>query len=654
MKRTLHRWYVISGVLAASLVAVGLTQVAADAATTGPNLAAGRPATASSSHSEYPASNVTDGNQASYWESGSSSFPQWIQVDLGSAVDVNQAVLKLPTSWGARTQTLTVQGDTNGTDFSILSASAGRLFDPTTSNTVTIEFPKTSVRYVRVTITANTGWPAGQLSEFELYGPGGTTDPGGNAVNVAAGKPMEASSVTQSYVAANANDNNVTTYWESSGFPSTLTAKLGANADISSIVVKLNPDSIWEPRTQNIEVLGRAQGATDFASIKARADYAFSPSTNQNTVTIPVSGPAADVQLKFYSNTGAPGGQVAEMLVMGTWSSNPDLVVTGLTWTPSAPDETTEITFSATVHNSGAVQSGATTVNVVLNETVAGSASVGALAAGASATVSVSAARQTQGTYTVAAVVDPGNAVIEQNEDNNTFTASSQLTVAQAPGPDLQVTSITTNPPNPSVGAAVNFTVAVNNRGTSTAGGSTTRVVVGSTTLDGATGSIAAGATLNVAIGGTWTASSGGATITATADATNQVAETNENNNQLSQAIVVGRGAAVPYVEYEAEAARYNGTLVTADAQRTFGHTNFGTESSGRQSVRLNSTGSTSSSPRPSRRTRSSCATRSRTPPTAAAWTRRSASTSTTSSSKRSPCRRSSAGCTAAPTTPRD
>ena len=33
----------------------------------------------------------------------------------------------------------------------------------------------TSTRYVRITITANSGWPAGQLSELEVYGSGGTT-----------------------------------------------------------------------------------------------------------------------------------------------------------------------------------------------------------------------------------------------------------------------------------------------------------------------------------------------------------------------------------------------------------------------------------------------------------------------------------------------
>ncbi len=36
---------------------------------------------------------------------------------------------------------------------------------------MTISFTATTTRYVRLNITANTGWPAGQISEFEVYGP---------------------------------------------------------------------------------------------------------------------------------------------------------------------------------------------------------------------------------------------------------------------------------------------------------------------------------------------------------------------------------------------------------------------------------------------------------------------------------------------------
>jgi len=77
----------------------------------GPNLAAGKSASASGVTQTYTASNVTDGNQGTYWESANNAFPQWVQVDLGSSVATNQGVLKLPTdNWGARTQTLAVQG----------------------------------------------------------------------------------------------------------------------------------------------------------------------------------------------------------------------------------------------------------------------------------------------------------------------------------------------------------------------------------------------------------------------------------------------------------------------------------------------------------------------------------------------------------------
>jgi hypothetical protein len=587
----------LTAVLAATLVAAGLAPGSAHAAG-GPNLAQGKPATASGTADVYGAGNVTDGNANTYWESPSNAFPQWVQVDLGSSLAIDQAKLKLPpaTAWAARTQTLTLTGSTNGSTWTTLSASAGRRFDPATGNTVTIDFTAATVRYVRATVTGNTGWPAGQLSELEIYGVAGPDpdpDPDPDpptGTNLATGKTLEASSSVFGFVAPNANDNNTGTYWESNGFPATLTAKLGANADITGVVVKLNPDQAWGARTQSIQVLGRASGAGAFTSLKARADYAFNPSANQNTVTIPVTGRAADVQLQIFGNTGAPGGQVAELQVIGTWAPNPDLVVTGLTWSPATPDEATAITVSATVRNAGTAASAATTLDVRVGSTVAGSAAVGALAAGASTTVTVNAGRLAQGSYPVAGVVDPGDTVAEQSNDNNTLTSSTPLVVAQAPGPDLQVLSVTPTPANPSAGASVTFAVAVNNRGTSAAAATVTRVVAGGTTLNANTGAVAAGATVTVSVG-TWTATSGGATITATADATNVVAETNETNNSRTQSVVVGRGAAVPYVSYEAEAARYSGTLIEADALRTFGHTNFGTESSGRKSVRLTGTG---------------------------------------------------------------
>ncbi|TXS44755.1 CARDB domain-containing protein [Streptomyces sp. t39] len=589
-----HGRRLFAGLVTTGLVAVGLLPVAAHAAD-GPNRALGRPATAGGSHPAYPAGNVTDGSQASYWEGPLGSFPQWVQIDLGSTVDLDEVVLKLPSSWEARTETLTVLGSTDGSGFSTLSAAAGRAFSPASGNTVTLDVAA-AARYVRVQVTGNTGWNAAQLSEVEIYGEGGggpdPGDPPPAGTNLALRKPIEASSHTQTYVAANANDDSTSSYWEASGQPSTLTVKLGADADLSGVVLKLNPDAAWGTRTQSIQVLGRTSGETAFVSLKDRADYVFNPAANQNTVTIAVSGRYADVRLQFFGNTGGGGGQVAEFQVVGAAAPAPDLTVTDLTWSPSAPSETDAVTVDATVRNTGTAASPATTVNVSLEGAAAGSAAVGALAAGASAKVPVQVGKRPMGGYTVSAVVDPTDTVAELDNTNNSRTAAAKLVVGQAPGPDLEVTGITTNPSSPAVGATVSFTVAVHNRGTTAVpAGSVTRLTVGSTTLNGTTGAIAAGASANVAVSGSWTATSGGATLTATADATGTVTETNEGNNTFARSLVVGRGAAVPYTEYEAEDGRHNGTLLQADAKRTFGHTNFATESSGRESVRLNSTG---------------------------------------------------------------
>ena len=83
---------------------------------------------------------------------------------------VARIVLRLPPSWGARTQTLSVLGSTDGSTFSTLAGSGTYSFDPSAnSNTVTITFPAASTRFLRLNFTANTGWPAGQVAEFEAY-----------------------------------------------------------------------------------------------------------------------------------------------------------------------------------------------------------------------------------------------------------------------------------------------------------------------------------------------------------------------------------------------------------------------------------------------------------------------------------------------------
>ncbi|MEU5942814.1 discoidin domain-containing protein [Micromonospora sp. NPDC047548] len=748
-------------------------------ATSTGNLAQGRTMTESSHSDVYAASRANDGNPATYWESANNAFPQWIQVDLAASVSVNRLVLKLPTSgWPTRTQTLSVQGSTNGSTFADIVGSAAYTFDPASGSTVTINVNATTTRYVRLNFTANTGWPAAQLGELEVYGPGtgdtqapsaptnlayteptsgqirltwnassdnvgvtnydiylngnlltsvpGTassytdnqpdsatvsyyvrardaagnqsgnsntvtrsghggdttapteptnltyTQPGsgqirlawgaatdnvgvtdydiyangtlrasvngstlsytdsqpdtatvsyhvkakdaasnisaasntvtrvgsGGGANLAVGKPITGSANTYIYVPTNANDNDVTTYFEGAGFPSTLTVSLGANADVTSVVVKLNPDPSWATRTQNIQVLGREQSSDAFTTLAAAQDHTFNPSS-ANTVTIPVTGRVADVRLQIASNTGAPGGQVAEFQVIGTPAPNPDLQVTSLSWSPSAPVETDPVTVSATVANTGTAASGATEVNLYLGTAKVGTAAVAGLAAGASTTVSTGIGTRDAGSYQLTAKVDEANTVIELNDANNSFTSSTNLVVSPVQSSDLVAASVTWSPSTPSAGNAVTFSVAVKNQGTIASGsgshGITLRIIDANNTtvatLSGAVaGTVAAGATATPVSLGTWTAVNGRYTVQVVLAVDPNELPVKQANNTSTTSLFVGRGANLPYDMYEAEDGTVGGGAQVVGPNRTIG--DLAGEASGRKAVTLNSTGS--------------------------------------------------------------
>ncbi|MEU8392877.1 discoidin domain-containing protein, partial [Micromonospora sp. NPDC048843] len=699
--RTGHR-RMLAGALAGMLLATApvVTPMASAAPATDPSAAAARVAmlaglsatmTASSYNQNYVAGNANDGNASTYWESANNAFPQWIQADLGATVSVDRVVLKLPpaSDWQTRTQTLSVLGSTNGSSFTTLKASAGYTFNPSSGNTATVSFTAASTRYVRVQVTGNTGWPAAQLSEVEVYGATGSNDtqapsvPGNLAYtqpvsgqirlawsastdnvgvtgydvyangalrgsvsgstltytdsqptsatvsyyvrakdaagnqsansntvtrtgtgnpptgsNLAIGKPITASGFVHTFVATNANDNNVATYWEGNGNPSTLTVQLGANASLSQVVVKLNPDSAWGARTQNITVLGRDQGSSSFTTLVGAANYSFNPGSG-NTVTIPVSGAAADVRLSIASNTGAPAGQVAEFQVFGTPAPNPDLTVTGMSFSPSAPVETSTITLSATVRNAGSSASGATNVNFYLGSTRVGTASVGGLAAGASTTVSASIGTRDSGSYPLSAKVDESNTVVEQDDTNNSYTNPSPLVVAAVASSDLVASAVAWSPGNPSAGNTVTFSVSIRNAGNqasaSGAHGITLTVLNESgtvvRTLTGShSGVINAGATVGPINLGTWTAANGKYTVRVVLAVDGNELPVKQANNTSDRPLFVGRGANMPYDMYEAEDGAIGGGASVVGPNREIG--DLAGEASGRRAVTLNSTGS--------------------------------------------------------------
>ncbi|MCW1098294.1 discoidin domain-containing protein [Streptomyces sp. RS2] len=744
------------------------------------NLAAGRRLTASSSTGAYTPGNGNDGNKATYWESANNALPQWLQADLGSSRRVNRVALRLPDGWPNRSQTLKIQASENGSDFTDLTAAKAYTFDAAGGQSATITFDAATTRYVRVLVTANTGQPAAQVSELEIYGPetgdtqaptapanlaftepatgqirltwnessddtavtgydiyadgelltsvagdvttytdtrpadttvtyyvrakdaagnvsgnsnsvtrradtgdtqaptapanlaftepaagqikltwGASTDNEGvtgydvyannklrksvagdvttytdtqpasanvtyfvrakdaagnvsgdsNSVirngtkdgsNLAVGKPISASSHIHTYVAENANDNSTSTYWEGAAgsYPNTLTLKLGANADVDSVVLKLNPDTGWSKRTQNIQVLGRAQDASGLTSLVDAKDYVFDPASGGNSVTIPVGERAADIQLKFTSNTGATAGQVAEFQVVGTPAPNPDLEVTGLTTSPDSPVESDEITVSATVRNSGAADAPAGKVALRLGGTKVATADVPALKAGEQSTVSTSLGAREAGSYELSAVADEANEIIEQNETNNTYTRPDPLVVKPVQSSDLVAAAVTTSPSSPAAGDDVTFKVALKNQGTQDSADGSHAVTLalldakGDTvkTLTGAhSGVIAAGKTAPAVSLGAWKAANGSYSLKVTvADDANELPVKRENNTS-TQPLFVGRGANMPYDMYEAEDGTVGGGATVVGPNRTIG--DIAGEASGRKAVQLDKTG---------------------------------------------------------------
>ncbi|MFI0228322.1 discoidin domain-containing protein [Streptomyces sp. NPDC017086] len=418
--------------------------------------------------------------------------------------------------------------------------------------------------------------------------------------NLALGKPVSGSSTQQTYVAANAVDGSTSTYWESApgGYPSTLTVRLGANADTSAVVVKLNPDSIWSARSQTIEVLGREQSASAFSTLVTARSYAFDPASG-NSVTIPVTGRFADVQLRFTANSGATGGQVAEFQVLGTPAPNPDLEITGLTVSPQSPTESDAISLSATVHNRGSGASAATGVDFQLGGTKVAAASVGALAAGASQTVTASIGTRGAGTYPLSAVADPADKVIEQNEGNNSYNSPSALVVKPTDTSDLVASPVSWSPGAPAAGDPVTFSVAVKNQGTvaSAAGGHGISLTL--TDANGSVvktftgsydGSIAAGATTAPVRLGNWTAANGKYTVRTVIAVDTKEIPAKQADNTSTQPLFIGRGASMPYDVYEAEDGVVAGGARVLGPNRTVG--DLAGEASGRKAVTLNSTGS--------------------------------------------------------------
>ncbi|GAB6901817.1 hypothetical protein JCM9957A_49070 [Kineosporia succinea] len=136
------------------------------------NLAASKAVSESSHTQDYAAAHITDGDVNSYWEAAS-GFPQSITVDLGRARVVGRLELALPpvADWNRRTQTISISGSRDGSSWVRLRSGRGYVFDANSAarNATGVSFTPAPVRYLKLTFSANDGWPAAQLSELTAH-----------------------------------------------------------------------------------------------------------------------------------------------------------------------------------------------------------------------------------------------------------------------------------------------------------------------------------------------------------------------------------------------------------------------------------------------------------------------------------------------------
>ena len=207
-------------------------------------------------------------------------------------------------------------------------------------------------------------------------------------------------------------------------------------------------------------------------------------------------------------------------------------MVRSITWLPENPALGDHVTLSVTFGNQGEGRAVRSRAQLYLDNEPLRELDLREVPSGGSETVTFDWTAQV-GTSTLMVVADSVNEVAETDEENNDLTITYDATTFV----DLTVQEINWEPPNPSVGDDVAFTVVVRNHGSLDSAESTLELsgfptegtdFVGEVEL----GVIPAGGWTSTAI--QWRVQPGDFKLTARADLHQTVIEIDEGNNELS------------------------------------------------------------------------------------------------------------------------
>ena len=143
------------------------------------------------------------------------------------------------------------------------------------------------------------------------------TEPIDYGENIALDKKVKQSGQTEIYNGKNVVDGDRYTYWEGAAdsYPNNLTINMEGVVEMSGARILLNPRQIWGARTQEVEVQVSDDGE-NFTTVYPKTTLSFDPlEDNSAYMEFAEVAKGQYIRFVFYSNTGAKGGQAAEIEV---------------------------------------------------------------------------------------------------------------------------------------------------------------------------------------------------------------------------------------------------------------------------------------------------------------------------------------------------
>ncbi len=146
--------------------------------------------------------------------------------------------------------------------------------------------------------------------------------------------------------------------------------------------------------------------------------------------------------------------------VTGTSESEPDLVITDVTWSPQSPADGDRVTFYYGIKNQGSANASDFGSALYINNQRIDISARGPMAAGQSQNRQFTYLwTATTGVHSVVVESDWGKEVAESQENNNNF--STTLSVSQEPQPSLLTASISASPNSGDISTQFTFTINV-------------------------------------------------------------------------------------------------------------------------------------------------------------------------------------------------